>query len=130
MKRPIRLSYLQRLLYRNRLGYRSSELARLCGADQCTISRDLADLESEPFYLPLVQDDEWRWPSMRGHRFTLPPMQVSLQEAAALLARAWGIMNGEEEAEVAGQMRRAAEVYEAVGAKACRSAGDGDPTPA
>ncbi|MDI7278278.1 MAG: WYL domain-containing protein [Anaerolineae bacterium] len=84
MNRPVRLSYLQRLLYGNPLGYRSSELARLCGVDQRTINRDLADLQSEPFYLPLVQDDEWRWHLMEGHRFTLPPIQLSLQEAAAL----------------------------------------------
>ncbi|MCL6431921.1 MAG: WYL domain-containing protein [Anaerolineae bacterium] len=84
MKRPVRLSYLQRLFYRNPQGYRSSELARLCGVDQRTINRDLLDLQGEPFYLPLVQDDDWRWRLMEGHRFTLPPIHLSLQEAAAL----------------------------------------------
>ena len=100
MKRPVRLGYPQRLLYRNPVGYRSSEPTRLCGVDQRTISRDLADLQSEPFYLPLVQDDEWRWRLVEGHRFTLPPIQFSLQGAAALLGRAWGITYGEGQAEV------------------------------
>lgn len=84
MNRPARLAYLQRLLYRNPQGYRSSELAELCGASQRTINRDLEELQAEPFRLPLVLDEGWRWRLMAGHRFTLPPVHLSLQEAAAL----------------------------------------------
>ena len=84
MHRSLRLLHLQRLFYRNPAGYRSSELARLCGVDQRTINRDLADLQAEPFHLPLVQDEGWRWRLMEGHRFTLAPVRLSLQEAAAL----------------------------------------------
>ena len=83
MNRSLRLLHLQHLFYRNPRGYRSSELARLCGVDQRTINRDLLDLQGEPFYLPLVQEG-WDWRLVEGHRFTLPPVQLSLQEAAAL----------------------------------------------
>ena len=84
MNRSVRLLEIQRLLYRQPAGYRSSELARLCGVDQRTINRDLADLQGEPFYLPLVQEEGWRWRLMPGGRFHLPPLHLSLQEAAAL----------------------------------------------
>lgn len=84
MHRSVRLGYLQRLFYRNPRGYRSSELARLCGVNQRTINRDLEDLCAEPFYLPLLCDEGWRWRLMEGHQFTLPPVRLSLQEAAAL----------------------------------------------
>jgi len=84
MNRPVRLVYLQRLFYQKPSGYRSSELARLCGVNQRTINRDLQDLQDEPFRLPLVLEDGWRWRLMEGHRFTLPAIQFSLQEAAAL----------------------------------------------
>ena len=83
MNRSLRLNRLQWLFYRNPHGYRSSELAQLCGVDQRTINRDLADLSGEPFYLPLEREG-WRWRLMEGHRFRLPPVQLSLQEAAAL----------------------------------------------
>lgn len=84
MNRSVRLNYLQRLFYRSPQGYRSSELARLCGVDQRTINRDLLELCEEPFYLPLVMEDGWHWRLMEGHRFSLPPIHLSLQEAAAL----------------------------------------------
>lgn len=85
MNRAIRLNYLQSLFYRNPQGYRSSELARLCSVDQRTINRDLLDLCGEPFYLPLnMEDGGWRWRLMEGHRFSLPPIRLSLHEAAAL----------------------------------------------
>ncbi|MGQ9683682.1 MAG: helix-turn-helix transcriptional regulator [Anaerolineae bacterium] len=84
MNRALRLSYLQRLFHCRPRGYRSSELARLCGVDQRTINRDLVDLCSEPFYLPLVQEEGWRWRLMEGSTFTLPPIHLTLQEAAAL----------------------------------------------
>ena len=84
MNRVARLAYLQRLFYRNPRGYRSSELAELCGTSQRSINRDLEELQTEPYYLPLVLDDGWRWRLMEGHRFTLPPVHLSLQEAAAL----------------------------------------------
>ncbi len=84
MKRTLRLGHLQGLLYRNPRGYRAAELAQLCGVHQRTIERDLEDLQAEPFYLPLVQEEGWRWRLMPGHRFTLPPVHLSLQEAAAL----------------------------------------------
>ncbi len=84
MDRPARLTYLQRLLYRNPQGYRSSELAALCGASQRTVDRDLESLQDEPFRLPLVREEGWRWRLMAGHAFTLPPVHLSLQEAAAL----------------------------------------------
>lgn len=84
MNRSIRLVHLQRLLYSNPTGYRSSELARLCGVNQRTINRDLQDLQDEPFRLPLVLEDGWRWRLVEGHRYTLPPISFSLQEAAAL----------------------------------------------
>jgi predicted DNA-binding transcriptional regulator YafY len=84
MNHAARLDLLQRVFYRNPQGYRSSELARLCDVDQRTINRDLLELQGEPFYLPLVQEEEWRWRLMEGHRYTLPPIRLSLQEAAAL----------------------------------------------
>jgi len=84
MNRMARLTYLQRLFYRNPRGYRSSELAELCGTSQRSINRDLEELQTEPYYLPLVLDDDWRWRLMEGHRFTLPPVHLSLQEAASL----------------------------------------------
>lgn len=84
MNRVARLTYLQRLFYRNPRGYRSSELAELCGTSQRSINRDLEELQTEPYYLPLVLDDDWRWRLMEGHRFTLPPVHLSLQEAASL----------------------------------------------
>ncbi len=84
MNRHARLDQLQRLFYQNPRGYRSAELARLCGVNQRTISRDLLDLQGEPFYLPLVQESDWRWRLMEEHRYTLPPIRLSLQEAAAL----------------------------------------------
>lgn len=84
MERSLRLLYIQRLLYQHPKGLRSSELARLCEVNQRTINRDLQDLQDEPFRLPLVQEDGWNWRLMEGHRFTLPPIRLSLQEAAAL----------------------------------------------
>lgn len=84
MNRSVRLVHLQRLLYRNPRGYTASELAKLCGVSQRTINRDLLDLQLEPFYLPLVVEEDWRWRLMEGHRYTLPPIRLSLQEAAAL----------------------------------------------
>jgi predicted DNA-binding transcriptional regulator YafY len=90
MNRPTRLSYLQRLFYRNPRGYNSAELARLCAVSHRTLNRDLEDLQAEPFHLPLVQDvgagspRPWIWRLMEGHQFTLPPVRLSLQEAAAL----------------------------------------------
>ncbi len=84
MDRPARLAYLQRLLYRNPEGYRSSQLAALCGASQRTVDRDLEALQDEPFRLPLVREEGWRWRLMAGHSFSLPPVHLSLQEAAAL----------------------------------------------
>ncbi|HOG46835.1 MAG TPA: WYL domain-containing protein [Anaerolineae bacterium] len=84
MNHATRLSYLQRLFYRRPQGYRASELAELCATSRRTINRDLETLQGEPFYLPLVLDDGWRWRLMEGHRFTLPPVHLSLQEAAAL----------------------------------------------
>jgi len=84
MDRSLRLMYIQRLFYQNPRGYKASELARLCGVDPRTINRDLQDLQDEPFRLPLVAEPDWRWRLMKGHRFTLPPIYFSLQEAAAL----------------------------------------------
>lgn len=84
MDRSVRLVHLQNLLYSNPKGYRSSELARLCGVNQRTINRDLQDLQTEPFRLPLVLEDGWHWRLMESHRYTLPPIQLSLQEATAL----------------------------------------------
>jgi len=84
MDRSLRLQYLQQLLYQSPKGCKSSELARLCEVNQRTINRDLQDLQAEPFRLPLVQEDDWSWRLMVGHRFTLPPIRLSLQEAAAL----------------------------------------------
>jgi len=84
MDRSLRLLYIQRLFYQNPRGYKASELARLCGVDTRTINRDLQDLQDEPFRLPLVAEPDWRWRLMKGHRFTLPPIHFSLQEAAAL----------------------------------------------
>ncbi len=84
MDRSLRLLYIQRLFYQNPRGYKASELARLCGVDIRTINRDLQDLQDEPFRLPLVTESDWRWRLMKGHRFTLPPIHFSLQEAAAL----------------------------------------------
>ena len=91
MNRSVRLSYLQRLFYRRPDGYRSSELARLCGVDRRTINRDLADLGGEPFYLPLELEG-WRWRLMEGHRFTLPPVQLSLRARASApdIPGTWG----------------------------------------
>lgn len=88
MERSLRLLYIQRLFYQNPRGYKASELARLCGVDTRTINRDLQDLQDEPFRLPLVAEPDWRWRLMRGHRFTLPPIHFSLQEAAALYVAA------------------------------------------
>lgn len=84
MNRSVRLAYLQCLFYRNPAGYSASELARLCEVSHRTINRDLEELAAEPFRLPFVQEDGWRWRLMEGHRFTLPPVRLSLQEAAAL----------------------------------------------
>ena len=84
MDRSVRLAHLQQLFYRNPRGYRSSELARLCGVNQRTMNRDLQDLQCEPFRLPLVLEEGWHWRLMEGHRYTLPPIHFSLQEAAAL----------------------------------------------
>ena len=84
MDRSVRLAHLQQLFYRNPRGYRSSELARLCGVNQRTMNRDLQDLQDEPFRLPLVLEEDWRWRLMEGHRYILPPIYFSLQEAAAL----------------------------------------------
>ena len=84
MDRSVRLAHLQNLFYRNPRGYRSSELSRLCGVNQRTMNRDLQDLQDEPFRLPLVLGEDWRWRLMEGHRYTLPPIHFSLQEAAAL----------------------------------------------
>lgn len=84
MDRALRLSHLQDLLYRKRSGYRAADLARLCGTSKRTIERDLADLQGDPFYLPLIQEGDWRWRLTDEHRFTLPPIQLSLQQAAAL----------------------------------------------
>lgn len=85
-KKAWRLLQIQRRLFRNPQGYRSSKLAEIFNVDQRTINRDLLDLQSEPFYLPLVQEDapDWRWHMMKNARFTLPPLQLSLQEGAAL----------------------------------------------
>jgi predicted DNA-binding transcriptional regulator YafY len=84
LDRSLRLLHLQQLLYQNPQGFKSSELARLCSVNQRTINRDLQDLQGEPFRLPLVQEDGWRWTLMEGHRYTLPPICLDLQEAAAL----------------------------------------------
>jgi predicted DNA-binding transcriptional regulator YafY len=85
-KKAWRLLQIQRRLFRNPRGYRSSELAEIFNVDKRTINRDLLDLQSEPFCLPLVQEDapDWRWHIMKDARFTLPPLQLSLQEGAAL----------------------------------------------
>ncbi len=88
MDRSLRLLYIQRLFYQNPRGYKASELAQLCGVDPRTINRDLQDLQDEPFRLPLVAEPDWRWRLMKGHRFTLPPIHFSLQEAAALYVAA------------------------------------------
>lgn len=81
-----RLLQIQRHLFRQPRGYRARELAELFNVDQRTINRDLQDLQSEPFYLPLVQEKapDWRWRLMEGARFQLPPLQLTLQEGAAL----------------------------------------------
>jgi proteasome accessory factor B len=84
MNRAVRLAYLQQLFYRNPAGYSAAELAGVCQVSHRTINRDLEDLCAEPFRLPLVLDEGWRWRLMEGHRFTLPPVYLSLQEAAAL----------------------------------------------
>lgn len=89
MDRSLRLLYIQHLFYKKPRGYKASELARLCGVDPRTINRDLQDLQDEPFRLPLVTETDWRWRLMKGHRFTLPPIHFSLQEAAALYLAAW-----------------------------------------
>ncbi len=85
-KKAWRLLQIQRCLFRNPQGYRSSELADIFNVDQRTINRDLQDLQLEPFYLPLIQEDapNWRWRMMDGARFTLPTLQLTLQEGAAL----------------------------------------------
>ena len=84
MDRSVRLIHLQSLFYLNPRGYRVAELAEKCGVDRRTINRDLADLQDEPFRLPLILDQGWTWRLMEGHRFALPPLYLSLQEGAAL----------------------------------------------
>lgn len=86
MHKAWRLLALQRYLFRTPRGYRTSELADLFNVGQRTINRDLQDLQSAPFRLPLVQEEapDWRWHLMAGARFQLPPLQLTLQEGAAL----------------------------------------------
>lgn len=85
-KKAWRLLQIQRRFFRNSQGYRTSELAEIFNVNQRTINRDLQDLQLEPFYLPLVQEEvpDWRWRLMDNARFTLPPLQLTLQEGAAL----------------------------------------------
>jgi predicted DNA-binding transcriptional regulator YafY len=86
MRKAWRLIKIERLLFRHPQGYRSSELARIFHVDQRTINRDLQDLQSTPFYLPLVQEPapDWRWHLMDGARFTLPPLRLTLEQGASL----------------------------------------------
>jgi proteasome accessory factor B len=84
MDRSVRLVHLQSLFYHNPRGFRVAELARRCEVDHRTINRDLADLQQEPFHLPLVLEENWTWRLMEGHRFTLAPLHLTLQEASAL----------------------------------------------
>jgi proteasome accessory factor B len=81
-----RLVRIQRFLFRDPQGYRSSELASIFHVDQRTINRDLQDLQAAPFRLPLVQEPapDWRWHLMEGAQFTLPPLQLTLEQGASL----------------------------------------------
>ncbi len=88
MDRSLRLIALQTLFYQRPAGYRASELAQQFGVSQRTLNRDLADLQEYPFWLPLVQDKNWHWRLMEGHRFTLPAIHLELPEATALFMAA------------------------------------------
>lgn len=88
MDRALRLVALQTLFYQRPAGYRASELAQQFGVSQRTLNRDLVELQGYPFWLPLVQDSDWRWRLMKGHRFTLPAIYLELQEATALFMAA------------------------------------------
>jgi len=77
-----RLMQISQLLYRHPHGLTTRELAGLCGVDQRTIQRDLADLED--MNIP-IWDDEGsppRYGILSG--YYIPPIHLRLPEAASL----------------------------------------------
>lgn len=83
-RKALRLHRIQQLLMDKASGYAVAELAHGCGVHRRTILRDLLDLQGEPFYMPLVRGSDHRWSLAPYGRFALSPLNLSLQEGAAL----------------------------------------------
>lgn len=57
MSRAVRLVYLRDLLLTK--PHTTDELAQLCNVSERTIYRDLADLQDDPFHVPIYR--AWVW---------------------------------------------------------------------
>lgn len=64
------------------IGMSPGEIARRLEVSVRTVQRDIAYLQGEPFYAPLVRNGQ-RWQVPAGYK--LPPIAFDLQEATALL---------------------------------------------
>lgn len=83
-RKAVRLDRIRNLLCSRADGFTVNELAERCGVNPRTIRRDLLELQSDPFYLPLRQRPGHRWAVDPNGHFTLKALNLSLQEGAAL----------------------------------------------
>jgi len=81
-----KLALVRQLFFQSSQGYTREELAQKCGVSDRTISRYLTQLQAEPYRLPLIQDENWRWKLENKGKtnFTLPPVTFQLEDAIAL----------------------------------------------
>lgn len=85
--RATRLNYIQNLLYGNRHGLSSAELARSCGVSVRTIQRDIACLGVPPYNVPLLPRGR-RWFLDGPYQPPLSALRLTLPEATALFLAA------------------------------------------
>jgi predicted DNA-binding transcriptional regulator YafY len=67
VSRAVRLLALLRLLGAHPAGLTTREIAERLGVSPRTVQRDLIEVQAEPLYAPLWQDDGYRWRIMTGY---------------------------------------------------------------
>jgi predicted DNA-binding transcriptional regulator YafY len=82
-ERVARIVRLRDMFYENLGGYLATELAERLGVSLRSIERDLALLQEEPLWVPLVCEHR-RWRLMVENMSKLPPLRLTQQEATAV----------------------------------------------
>ncbi len=82
-ERVARIVLLRDMFYDNLSGYLATELAERLKVSLRSIERDLALLQADPLWVPLICEHR-RWRLMVENMSKLPPLRLTQQEATAL----------------------------------------------